>query len=66
MAIPPVNGSSGHRIAQALQGRADQGGPTLAIVEKLHGRWHAEAIGDDTLVQGGDWAGNSLGFSLVF
>jgi hypothetical protein len=60
-----VNAPSRRGIAQTLPGRADQGGPTVALIKKLHGRWHAEATGADTLVQGGHLAGNGVRFGWL-
>jgi hypothetical protein len=49
MAIQTVNAPGSRGIAQALQGRTDQGRATVAIVKKLHGRWDDKPISRDTL-----------------
>src|SRR5215510_14722224 len=65
MHIQVINASSGRRITQAFKGRADQGGPTVTFIKKLQGGWHAEAIGQGMLAQGGDLARYRVGFSLL-
>jgi hypothetical protein len=49
MDIQTVNAPSSRGIAQALQGRTDQGRATVAIVKKLHGRRDHKPIGPEAL-----------------
>src|SRR5262245_65912125 len=65
MDIQTVKAPSRRGIAQALQGRADQGRATVAIVKKLQRRWDDQPICRDALTQGGDLAGNGVRFGLL-
>ena len=63
--IESVHTARGDHIAQALQRRADQGGPTIAFIQKLHGLGHGQAIDGDALAQGRHLTGDGLGLGLL-
>jgi hypothetical protein len=65
MDIQPVQAPRGCRITEVFKGWANQGGATVALIQKLHRRGEDQTIGGDALTQSGDLAGNRVGFCLV-
>src|SRR5262245_42580284 len=63
--IEPVHTARGHHIPQALQRRADQRGPTIAFVKKLHGLGHAQPIDGHARLQGCDLTRNGVCLRLL-
>ncbi len=62
--IEGVDAAEGDEVAQPLQCWPDQGGPAIAVVDKLL-RWiDAVAVCGSALAQGGHLARNRLGLGL--
>src|SRR5262249_26091707 len=64
--IESINGPGGHLVPQALQGRTDQGAPTVALIDETQLGFEAEPVAFDPLFQGRELAGDGVVLGLLF